>query len=120
MAKVMVVDDEDELVDMIGMVVEDLGHEVMTATNGKEAIRALAGVGAPPALIISDVMMPQMNGVDLVRALKADPRLSHVPVILMSAAGPPAEYDTADYFIHKPFDLDALVELIEQCIADPR
>lgn len=120
MATVMVVDDEDELVDMIGMVVEDLGHEVLAATNGNEAIKALAGAADPPALIISDVMMPQMNGVDFVRAIKADPRYRQVPVILMSAAGPPADDDGADYFIHKPFDLDALVELIEQCIADAR
>ena len=112
----MVVDDEDVLVDMVATLIEDLGMRAMVATNGQEALVSLRQMQAAPALILSDVMMPQMNGIDLVKAVKHDPRLKDVPVILMSAAGYSFDTSGADGFIHKPFDLDLLLDLIEHYI----
>jgi two-component system, OmpR family, response regulator VicR len=114
MARVLVVDDEDVLAEMVATLLEELGYQAMTATNGQEALDALEGADEPPALIIADVMMPRMSGSELARALKAHPRLRHVPVILISAAGRPRDDQAADAFLHKPFDLDTLAELIEQ------
>jgi CheY-like chemotaxis protein len=112
----MVVDDEDVLVEMVASLIEELGLEPDVAANGAEALALLSCCEEPPALIISDVMMPRMNGVELARALKHDPRLKHVPVILMSAAGFPAASHLADGFIHKPFELDTLASLIERYV----
>jgi CheY-like chemotaxis protein len=67
-------------------------------------------------LIISDVMMPRMNGIEFTKIVKATPQFSKVPIILMSAAGIPREGNTADYFIHKPFDLDDLANLVEKLV----
>ncbi len=117
MALVMVVDDEDVLLEMLATLVEDLGHEPLTATNGHEALAVLASTPEPPALILSDVMMPRMNGVDLARALKTQPAYKSVPVLLMSAASRPVNGAVADHFIHKPFDLNAVADLIEHYIA---
>jgi CheY-like chemotaxis protein len=117
MAKVMVVDDEDVLLDMLATLVEDLGHEPITATNGREALSLLSNIGEPPALILSDVMMPRMNGVDFARAVKSDPELRTVPIILMSAASRPKDVILAEHFVHKPCDLDLLATLIEQYVA---
>jgi CheY-like chemotaxis protein len=57
-------------------------------------------------------MMPQMNGLELLRALRADGRYQSVPIILMSAAARPSDTQEADLFIPKPFDINTLIELI--------
>ena len=63
-------------------------------------------------------MMPRLTGLELATAVKGNPSLQDVPVVLMSAAGKPAEAGVADAFIHKPFDMDMLAELIERYIND--
>lgn len=114
MAIVMIIDDEDVLLEMVAAVIEDLGHTPLTAANGQEALHILAKQKEPPKLIISDVMMPRMNGIEMVRILKAHDQWRTIPVVLMSAAGPPASDHLAEQFIHKPFDLDAISDLVDQ------
>src|SRR5581483_7403145 len=111
---VMVVDDEDVLVEMFASLIEDMGLRTLIATNGQEALASLKHMQGAPALILSDVMMTQMNGIELATDVKRDPRLKDVPIILMSAAGRPTGGHLADGFIHKPFDLDLLLDLIER------
>src|SRR5215211_1806675 len=113
---IMVVDDEDALVDMVASLIEDLGMRTMIATNGQEALTSLHQMQAAPALILSDVMMPKMNGIELANAVKHDPQLKDVPVILMSAVGLPIGINSVDGFIRKPFDLDSLLNVIEHYI----
>jgi CheY-like chemotaxis protein len=116
MAKVLVVDDEDVLLDMLAALVEDLGHEPITATNGRDALARLAEQPEPPRLILSDVMMPRMNGIEFAANVKNDPMFRQVPIILMSAASRPREGMVADHFVHKPCDLDMLAALIEDYV----
>lgn len=118
MAKVLVVDDEDVLVALIASLLDDIGHEAVTATNGREALAALAADPIPPALIVTDVMMPLMTGVELARRVRQDDRLASIPIILMSAAGRPSPEGVTSYFIQKPFDVDHLLEVVEHCIND--
>jgi CheY-like chemotaxis protein len=120
MARVLIVDDEDVLIDMVAGLVEDLGHEPITAVNGKAALALLSGESSLPALIISDVMMPQMNGVELAQQVKKNPQYQKIPIILMSAAGEPKNSLNADHFINKPFNIDDLARLIEHCIGNRR
>jgi CheY-like chemotaxis protein len=119
MQSVLVVDDEDVLLEMVSALIEDLGYRALMATNGREALMALEAESEPPLLILSDVMMPQMNGVALARAVKTDPRFQSVPIVLMSAATRPNAEGLADHFIHKPFDLDHIERLIEQYDGNP-
>ena len=116
MARVLVIDDEGSLLAMVAELLEDLGHQPLLATNGHEALAVLHGGMQPPALIIADVMMPRMNGIALAEALKKDPRLRSIPIILMSAARRPAGSQVAEYFLAKPFDLNVLAGLIERSI----
>ncbi|MHB1133968.1 MAG: response regulator [Chloroflexota bacterium] len=111
MARVLVVDDEEYIVDLLSLLLEDDGHEPLRAFNGREALNVMRR--ERPALVIADVMMPLMDGEQLVRAIKEDPQLSKVPVILMSALGNLRRRALADDFIAKPFDL----ELVRQAIA---
>ena len=114
MPKVMVVDDEDVLLEMIALLLEDLGYEPITAANGQEALALLHTEPHPPLLIISDVMMPRMSGTELARAVKSQPHLMNIPIILMSAAIQRDAARVADQFIHKPFSLDDLEALVVQ------
>lgn len=118
MAKVLIIDDEDVLLEMIVALIEELGYQPLTATNGREALNTLQASTELPALILSDVMMPHMNGVEFARTIKSDPRFRHVPLVLMSAAGPPHHDDLAEQFIHKPFDVDDLSALIKRYVSN--
>lgn len=114
MATVLVVDDEDVLLEMMAELIEETGHHAVTSTNGKEALALLDTEHEPPALIIADVMMPQLNGAELTYVIKNNPQFGDVPVVLMSAAGRPPHDHVADEFLHKPFDLDVLEALIQR------
>jgi CheY-like chemotaxis protein len=118
MTTIMVVDDEQVLLNMVTAFVEDEGHRVLAATDGCEALALLNAEAEPPALIISDIMMPRMNGFSLAHALKNDPRFKHVPLVLMSAAYHSLRGDLADRFIPKPFDLDQIEHLIQTYVTD--
>ena len=113
MVSVLIVDDEDVLLEMIAALIEEAGYHAVMATNGREALQVLRSEPQPPALILSDVMMPHINGIELTKMIKADPRYRHVPIILMSAASRPPDSNVADHFLYKPFDLDRLMNVID-------
>jgi DNA-binding response OmpR family regulator len=82
-ARVLVVDDEPEI---LGLLMEALGNEgylVATASDGEAALAAALAV--PPALVLTDLLLPGIDGADLCRRLKADPRTRAVPVLIMTA-----------------------------------
>jgi CheY-like chemotaxis protein len=112
MATVLVVDDEDSIVDLLADVVSDAGHTALTATNAFDALE-LARCHHP-TLVISDVMMPLMDGYALVKALQADPTLADTMIILMSAGfrEDQAQLGTAMAFIPKPLDLNMIEHLL--------
>lgn len=112
MALVLVVEDEDVLREMLAEVIEDSGHQPITATNGREALSTLLSEPGRFSLVISDVMMPLMNGIAFGQALKANPQFQHVPLVLMSAGVPPAIEGLADVFVRKPFDIEAIEALL--------
>jgi len=112
MAKVLIVDDEEYIVDLLSLLLEDDGHSPLTAYNGREALEVV--VRDHPALVLADVMMPLMDGSELARAIKSDPATANIPVVLMSAMGTPPAGTLADDFIAKPFDLELVRGIIER------
>jgi CheY-like chemotaxis protein len=116
MAKVLVVDDEEYIVDLLSLLLEDDGHTPLAAYNGREALEVI--VREHPALVIADVMMPLMDGEELVRTIKGDPSLADTPVILMSALGSLRGDTPADDFVAKPFDLDLVRRVIHKHLHD--
>lgn len=111
-ATILIVDDEEFIVDLLATLLEDEGYRVLRAFNGIEALRHLER--ERPALLLTDNMMPQMSGLELVHHLHANPRLA-VPVIMMSAVAliPPPPI----VFVRKPFDLDGLLATIQAQLA---
>lgn len=102
--RVMVVDDEPDIVELIRYNLNTEGYEVMTARNGKEALEKAVSL---PDLIILDLMMPVMDGLETCKRLKADPRTARIPVLFLTArAGETDEVIGlelgADDYIKKP------------------
>jgi CheY-like chemotaxis protein len=107
-ATILIVDDEQPVRDFLAHRLADAGHRTLQAVHGAEALEVAEK--ERPDLVVSDIMMPVLNGAELCRRLKAR---ADTPVILMSAAGPRAAEGTgADGFIAKPFDLADMEALV--------
>ncbi len=119
MATLLLVDDERPMREFLAQALEDSGHRVLQAFHGRHALTVLAAGGPErPDLVLADVMMPLVGGVELCRTLKADPQTADIRVILMSAAlGRATANAGADALIAKPFDLDTLDSLIARVLA---
>lgn len=109
--RILLVDDEEPLLNLFTMALEELGYIVLTAHNGRDAL--VIAEREQPALIISDIMMPLLDGQAMSRALRERDRTRNIPIILMSAARPSNPTTFADHFLPKPFELDQLEEVIE-------
>ena len=110
MAKILVVDDEHMTSEMLSTFLRLLGHEAIEAYNGKQALEKLAYT--EPTAILLDIMLPDVNGIDLCRQLRADPATAHLPIIIISAHAPPmiqqAEEAGANGYLAKPISLQSL------------
>ena len=111
MAKVLIIDDEKALVELISSVVEDLGHQSLCAYDGAQGLKLAQS--EKPQFIFCDIMMPIMNGYDLLEKVRQDKTLATTPFVIMSAAKiDPIRAAQADGAISKPFDLDKVVDYI--------
>ena len=111
MNKVLIVDDEAQMVELLRMVLDDGQRELLAAYDGEEALEI--ALRERPHLVLSDVMMPHLNGQELCRRIKADSDLAHIPVVLMSAMHRlDASECGADELIHKPFDITSVQEVV--------
>jgi CheY-like chemotaxis protein len=115
MASILVVDDEVTLLELLANLMEDLGHKAFTASDGKQALKIVAS--EPIDLIISDIMMPVMDGLTFLRHLKENSAYQDIKVILMSAAPLRQENIQPDKYMPKPYNLDdmeaAVAEMLE-------
>ena len=116
---VLVVDDDPVIVRLLEVNFEMEGFAVRTAADGLEGLESAKA--RPPDVIVSDVMMPRMDGLQLVNELKADPATASIPVILLSAKAQADDVRAgieagADDYVTKPFEpldlLDRVVKLI--------
>ncbi|HMA36735.1 MAG TPA: response regulator [Chloroflexia bacterium] len=115
MATILVVDDEPSLLSILEAILQEQGHAVFTAGNGQEALDLLQAT--TPDLILSDVMMPVMDGYQLVQQIRSRPAWQHIKIVLISAAPirrtPPLPIDET---IAKPYDLDTVETLIDRLL----
>ena len=112
MANILVVEDNDDVREMMAVTLELEGHEVSTATNGRDALNQLRA-GQRPCVILLDLMMPVMNGWEFRQAIEKDPVLKSVPVVIVSAATAELIHKTAAAaYLPKPLDMDQLLHVI--------
>jgi CheY-like chemotaxis protein len=116
--RILIVDDEPALREILAAVLADEGYAVQTAADGRSALDLFAAT--PPDLVITDISMPRLDGWGLLAQIRQDdPTL---PVLLISAIRPtrtgrPASAPDHTAFLAKPFDLEALLDLVTHLIA---
>lgn len=118
MKTVLVVDDEPAIRDVVVDILRDYGFDVAFAWNGRRMLELLET--NRPSLIILDVMMPDVDGLDALRAMRERPGLQDIPVVMMSAAlGSGDLGEEIAGFLPKPFDLEQLLEVVVDLVGPP-
>jgi len=117
--RVLVVEDDPEIRDSLVEALTDSGYEAFGAINGQDALRKLAQMDPLPALIVLDLMMPIMDGRSFREEQLREPRLAHIPVIVISAYRDVA-YNVRDLnaagYLKKPLKVRQLIEQIERAL----
>src|SRR5262249_54844421 len=114
---ILVVDDDTAILDMIGQVLIEEGYEVLTTNNGRTAVD-LAHQQLP-RLILLDLMMPEMNGWQVVDELRTSPHTRPIPILLLSARremGRTAHELGVTAYLERPFDLDDLLDQVQHIL----
>lgn len=117
---VLVAEDDLEIADLLRTTLEHAGYRVTLTYDGEEALRAAAE--AKPDLVVLDVMMPQLNGWEVCKALRADDRFADVGILMLTAIGPNLNEMTAplygaDDHLDKPFLTEELLEKLADLTA---
>jgi chemosensory pili system protein ChpA (sensor histidine kinase/response regulator) len=114
---VLVVDDDADIRETLELTLGMDGHEVVTAADGGQALRWLRSGRRLPCLILLDLMMPGMNGFELMTRLISDPGLAGIPVVVLTGAGVLVERRAEDLYIEvlrKPLELAALLATVRR------
>lgn len=115
--KILIVDDEVDIVETLKFVLEDIGYECYCAFDGEQGLNLAREI--MPDLMILDVMMPKMNGYKIARLLKYDNKYKNIPIIMVTARSQDedrliGEETGANEYITKPFEIDIVVEKINE------
>ncbi len=114
--KILIVDDEPDILKVVQFRLSRRGYEVILATNGKEALEKIAQ--EKPDLVLLDVIMPVLDGLEVCKRLKEDESLKKIPVVMLTAQGTVNEEKLlsthADGWIKKPFDPEELFQAVER------
>jgi CheY-like chemotaxis protein len=112
--RVLVVDDDPDIRDTLGMVLGLQGYTVSMAADGAEALERMRAMSPPPCLVLLDLMMPRMNGFEVWQAMEASERTA-IPVVALTGAGPGVTARAKELrleVLHKPIGLAQLLETV--------
>ncbi len=117
MKKILIVDDEQDIVESLKFVLESYDYTCYCAYNGEDGLKLARDI--VPDLIILDVMMPRINGYKISRLLKFDKKYKDIPILMVTARSQEedkliGEETGADEYITKPFDLDDVVKTVNK------
>ena len=117
--RILVVDDNPHLVDLLRIRLEYSGFEVLTAFDGKEGLDKARNDN--PDLIILDVMLPKMNGYKVCRLLKFDQKYKHIPIVMLSSRAKESDaaigiQTGANEYVFKPYDQKKLIEIVNKYV----
>ncbi len=119
--KILIADDEPNIVVSLEFLMKQQGYEVKVAQNGEEALRAVAEFG--PDLILLDVMMPRMSGYDLCQRVRENPAWQGIKIVMLSAKGRDIEVKKgiavgADAYVTKPFATKDLIAKVQELLGE--
>ena len=114
--RILIVDDEKDIVESIQFKLEFEGFECLVAYDGEEAL--LKAKSENPDLILLDIMLPKINGYQVCRLLKSDEKYKHIPIIMLTAKAQESDKfwgkeTGADDYMTKPFELEKLIQKIQ-------
>ena len=117
MKRILIVDDEPDVIQILSVRLKAAGYEIQTAVNGEDALQKIAQ--KHPDLVILDAVMPKMDGFAVYKQLRTQKETAHIPVIVLTARG--KMEDTfqilgVNEFMMKPFDLNKLLAAIERLL----
>ncbi len=123
MSRIFVVDDEPDVVELLRTILEAEGFEVEATTNGRSALPRI--VDRPPDLLLLDLMMPDMDGFELLKLVRQDPRGRDIRVLVLSArTGPQDQLESlqlgANAYVFKPFSPRDLVRQVRSLLPSDR
>jgi len=118
--RILLVEDEPNIVVSLTFLLERAGFEVATESNGQKAIDSI--LDDPPDTLVLDVMLPGLDGFEILRRVRADPRVEKLPVLMLTAKGQREDRKNAleigaDMFITKPFSNTEVVEAVRELAA---
>ena len=121
--KILLVDDEEDILDFLELILEEQGYSVIKANSGTEALAAAQM--QHPDLILLDIMMPEMDGWEVLKLLKADEEVTHIPVAMLTARTEMKDkiqglQEGAIDYICKPFATKELLDKLEIILAQVR
>ena len=113
--RIIIVEDEQDLGELVAMRLKREHYDVEIAHDGLEGMRKIRS--SPPDLVLLDLMLPDMSGVEIASALRDDPRTKHLPIIMMTAKSTESDivvglHIGADDYVTKPFSMSVLVARI--------
>jgi CheY-like chemotaxis protein len=117
---ILVIDDELGAIEVLVAALEDEGYRVLSASNGRHGLESLAATSVD--LVIVDFMMPLLDGAAMGRAMKQQPSLSNIPIIMMSAVSESLvqkQFAAYTAFLRKPFRISALIDLVHKVLDAP-
>ena len=123
MTTILVVDDEAPIVDLVRCTLEDADVRVVEASDGAAALDLARRI--KPDLVLLDVHMPRLDGLEVCRQLRREPDFARTPIIMLTAAGQEADRSSglsagADEYLTKPFSPLALLALVEALLPETR
>ena len=119
MTKILIVDDEEDIVESLSFMLQTQGYETICAYDGEEGLKLAKEEN--PDLIMLDVMMPKINGYKICRLLKYDAKYKNIPIIMLTARSQESdkaigEETGADEYITKPFEFNDVLEIMQKYI----
>ena len=117
MKKILIVDDERDIVETLSFMLKAKGYEVNVANDGEDGLKLAKEI--MPDLIILDVMMPKINGYKIARLLKYDNKYKHIPIVMVTARGQDTdkligEETGVDEYITKPFEFEEVLDAVNK------
>ena len=120
--RILIVDDEPDVLRLTSLRLEKVGYDTLTAVNAKDALDIIET--QKPDLVLLDIIIPVVYGTEICKRVKSDENLKHIPIILFTAHSDIMDTEKAksfgaDGFIGKPFDARELVSMVERILAEP-
>lgn len=122
-SRILVVEDDWDVLEVLKLMLEYEGHQVVTAKHGRDALAAAASASKPFDLVVLDISMPEMSGIEVAQALRAAPKTADIYIVVHTGLDEHwvrerfADYDV---FLTKAADAEALVEQIARLLAQPK